>query len=602
MISNRWASKGAFWAATSTILLVISLCAAASAQTGRPPGTGDGFGGVLEHPVEPRATLPAFEQATPTPGFVLPPVPTPSEEEAGKLPGVLRAYVKEYRITGNTVFSAAELAEITKPYSNRTVTYEDLEAVRYALTVHYVQHGYVNSGAVIPDQAIRDGVVEMQIIEGRLTAIEVDGNRWVRARYIRERLTRFTGPPLNIQTLQQGLQLLQANPLIRRINAELRPGLARGEAILTVRLEDEVPYSLGLAYNNYQSPSVGSERGVLTLADRSVTGNDDSLLFTFAVTGGVNDYDAIYTLPVTPRDTTVAFEFRRTDTSVIESPFDRLDITSTTDSYDLTLRHPLYRTLTEELAPAFTFEYRRSDTFLLGQPFSFSPGAQNGKSRITSLNFAPEWVRRSPTQVVAARWRFSLGIDALGATSNSGPVPDGQYFLWLGQFQWARRLPWFDLETITRADVQLTHDPLLSLEQFALGGAQSVRGYRENELVRDNGAVGSVEVRVPVLHDRRGEPMVQLAPFSDVGSGWSARGPTPDPKYLASVGIGLRWAITETIGFQIYWGEKLKNVTTPGGDLQDAGIHLQLSSEFGLPQALAGGLPQFRETRRVGNP
>ena len=583
-------------------LLAGCLGTAAGAQSAPPPNAADGLGGILEHPVRPRPTLPAFEQATPTPGFVLPPVPTPSEEEVGKVPGILRVFVKEYRITGNTVFSAAELAEITKPYSNRTVTYNDLEAVRYALTVHYVQHGYVNSGAVIPDQAMHDGVVDLQIIEGKLAAIEVEGNHWLRARFIRDRLMLFAGPPLNIEDLQRGLQLLQANPLIRRINAELHPGAARGEAILTVRLEDEVPYSVGLAFNNYQSPSVGSERGVLTLADRNVTGNGDALIFTFAVTAGVNDYDATYSLPVTARETTVAFEFRRTDTAVIEAPFDRLDITSSTDSYDLTLRQPLYRSLAAELAAALTFEHRRSDTFLLGQPFSFSPGARNGQSRITSLNVVPEWVWRSAVQVVAARSRFSVGIDALGATVNRGPLPDGRYFLWLGQFQWARRLGWWDTEAIARADVQLTPDPLLSLEQFAVGGAQSVRGYRENELVRDNGAVGSVEVRVPVLRNRQGQPSVQIAPFGDVGSGWSARGPTPDPKYLASIGLGLRWAITEKIGFQIYWGYKLKDVDTHGGDLQDAGVHLQLSTEFGLPERLAEGLAPFRETRPVGNP
>jgi hemolysin activation/secretion protein len=100
-------------------------------------------------------------------------------------------------------------------------------------------------------------------------------------------------------------------------------------------------------------------------------------------------------------------------------------------------------------------------------------------------------------------------------------IPDGEFFAWLGQFQWVRRFDPWGAQLVFRTDVQLAEDPLLSLEQFAMGGHATVRGYRENELVRDNGIISSLEVRVPLWSDTPGRPMVELAPFFDWGNSWN---------------------------------------------------------------------------------
>ena len=131
-------------------------------------------------------TLPKqFETPTPPPGTLLPPLPIPPE--TAPFP-TLRVFVREIRVTGSTVFSAEELAKVTAPYLNREVTSEDLEALRVALTLLYVNNGYVNSGAILPDQTVSEGVVTYQIIEGGLTAVDVEGNRWFRSSYFQKRL------------------------------------------------------------------------------------------------------------------------------------------------------------------------------------------------------------------------------------------------------------------------------------------------------------------------------------------------------------------------------------------------------------------------------
>ena len=87
--------------------------------------------------------------------------------------------------------------------------------------------------------------------------------------------------------------------------------------------------------------------------------------------------------------------------------------------------------------------------------------------------------------------------------------------------------------------------------------------------------------RVPLVRASRWADYLELAPFVDYGRGWQTSQPTPDVLDIASVGIGLRWAATVRVPFpvrpqlEVYWGVPLRNLKTPGGNLQDMGLHLQ---------------------------
>jgi hemolysin activation/secretion protein len=192
------------------------------------------------------------------------------------------------------------------------------------------------------------------------------------------------------------------------------------------------------------------------------------------------------------------------------------------------------------------------------------------------LRIGQEWIDRSQSQVLALRSTFSIGLDAFGI-SESDPNRNGRFFAWLGQAQYAKRLFDTPYQIILRADTQLTRDSLLSLEQFTLGGPSSVRGYRVNQLVADEGADASVEFRLPVVFNRKGSPVLQLAPFSDFGNVWNAVGNPPEPSTLWSVGIGLLYTPNQHVSAQIYWGQPIKRISTPNNDLQDLGLYFKVN-------------------------
>jgi hemolysin activation/secretion protein len=563
----------------AAMLFLASLAVQAAAQQPiQPPLSSEPVPGLLP-PRPPQ--LPPAPPPPRAPELELP--APPAKAEPGEGVAAPKIFVKEVRLTGNSAFTSDELAEVTAPYTNRDLTAEDLESLRLALTMYYVNRGYVTSGALIPEQTVADGILDLQIVEGKLAEINVQDLKWFQTSYFQRRLNLAAGPPLNVNELQERLQILQSDPRIQRINAELRPGLTRGESTLDLRVQEANPLKAWLEFNNYQSPLVGAEQGFVTVAHRNLLGFGDQLSLQYGRSAGVNPIlNFRYAVPVTPQDTTVSFQYRRFDFAVTEDPFEDLDIKNKAEIYTLAVRHPVYRRVDQEFALSLTGEHSRNESDILGGPNLFIPGAPGGKFSITALRFGQEYTRRWADQVFAALSRFSLGIGALGATANGDPnLPDARFFSWLGEAQLIRYLPWRRTQVVARGVAQLSNDHLFVLEQMAVGGRYSVRGYREYTLIRDNAVMASVEVRVPVYTTKAGVDALFLAPFVDIGHGWETTVPTPEtpPQTLASIGVGAIWNFWRGSHFEVYWGKQLKEFDTGRGNLQDHGVHLQLVVE-----------------------
>src|SRR6185295_13625081 len=126
---------------------------------------------------------PLTPEPSPLAPYPLPPLPG---ERPGTAPG-LHIFVKEIRLTGNTVFSTEDLQSVIAPYLNKELTTEDLEGLRLRLTLYYVNRGYITSGAILPDQSIKDGIVTYRILAGSLVKVDVEGTRWFRSSYLEKR-------------------------------------------------------------------------------------------------------------------------------------------------------------------------------------------------------------------------------------------------------------------------------------------------------------------------------------------------------------------------------------------------------------------------------
>ena len=183
----------------------------------------------------------------------LPPVPlSPNFRNSGE-----KIYLRHITLEGNTVFPEQELRDVLKNYEQRYVSIADIEELRQKLTQFYIDHGYINSGAMIAEDAINNGELHILIIEGRLNGIIISGQERLREGYISNRLQGDQGEPFNLNALQDRFQNLLSDPLISRMNGKILPGKSSGESVLDVEVTRAKPYHLTLFGDNYRPPSIG---------------------------------------------------------------------------------------------------------------------------------------------------------------------------------------------------------------------------------------------------------------------------------------------------------------------------------------------------------
>lgn len=478
----------------------------------------------------------------------------------------------EIEVVGNSVLYD-EIAEQVDCYVGKTIRLSDLFNLRSRITKLYLDSGYITSGAFIPNnQDLTDGQVQIQVVEGEIETLQVNGLKRLRESYIRSRLDGAMAAPFNQQDLEERLLLLQLDPVLDQINAELTAGDGPGKSLLILDIQETDTFGAALTGNNHRSPSIGSAGADISLTLNNPLGRGDSLTASYGRTEGLNLYDLSYFIPVNGRGGSLNFSVGNSDSRIVQDDLRDIDIESDTITVSAGFRQPLVQTPSEEFALGLDFDWRHTQSYILDDiPFSFSVGPERGRSQVSALRFYQDWVKRSQSRVLAARSQFSLGLDILGATDNDSGI-DGQFFSWLGQFQWIEQVsPRFLV--LTRVGAQLTPDALLPIERFSLGGVGTVRGYAQNQLVTDNAVTGSLEFRIPVSNDPN---KIQLTPFLDAGIGWNNKTPDPDPLFLLGTGVGVRWAVNPDLFLRLDYGIPLISEDDLGDSLQENGLYFSI--------------------------
>ncbi|MGR3275083.1 ShlB/FhaC/HecB family hemolysin secretion/activation protein [Acaryochloris marina NIES-2412] len=546
------------------------------AQSGLPDPNRERFTQPQPDPVPPKAPEPIL------------PSPDPSQTSpTGEQPGAdVPIEVTRIDVVGSTVLAESEINPIIQPLEGKTVTLADLNTAAQDITKLYLAKGYLTSRAIVSPQTITDGVVQIQIVEGSLESIDIEGNNRLNTGYIRSRIEQGVDEPLNTNDLEDQLQLLKADPLLDNIDATLQAGQGKGKSQLKLEVDEVSSLILGANVDNYTTPSTGLVRAGVTVGNRNLTGNGDSLLASYnrSVTGGLNTIDASYTIPVNAKNGTVQLRTIIQRNEITEGRFNVLDIDSDSERYSLSFRQPLIRNPREEFALSLGFSHQRNRGFITTDAFPIDnvfrptiPGADaNGITRTSIIQFGQDYTHRDSSGVWALRSQFNLGVD-IGATSNPDPIPDGEFFSWLAQAQRVQRLGKNNL-LIMQADLQLTPDSLLSSEQFTVGGAQSVRGYRQNALSGDNGFRFSLENRIALAKNEEGSPVFQVAPFVDLGVVFNSNNPNPvgDDNFIIGLGLGLLWEPVPEINIRLDYAPPIIDLNR-GNDIQDHGFYFSIN-------------------------
>jgi hemolysin activation/secretion protein len=469
-------------------------------------------------------------------------------------------------VQGGHLFPEAWLVEVLAEYEGRELTIKELEALQTQLTNFYLQRGYVGSGVVIPEQEITGNVLVMNAVHARLTRINNYGNKELSNRYINENLRPSLSVPVNIGKLNQSLAMLKEHQLVDDVDARFVPGNKLGDAVLHLEVKERSAHSYGMSLDNYQSPSIGSYRLSANVGHYSFLGLRDRLNIEAGVTEGLKDYAFTYQLPLTLHDLSLHVSARGSDYSIIEEPFDAADIQSRSRQSALSLHWPVKRNFYSE-ATLFAGVDRTETTNT-----AFEIIEEEANTVAAQLGLKWQWRREKQA------WAFQLmaerGVDTGNATIHEGRA-DGVYQLASvhSDYQYrigsTVRLQW-------RLASQKVNEAVLPAKRFAIGGVRSVRGYRQNQFVRDNGVQSTL-----ALHWQLSEG-VSLSPFFDYGQVQAANGGLyqSSDEEVYSAGLGLSWKSRAGFDAQLNWGHALVDKEAKGDDPQDEGVYLRVAYQY----------------------
>jgi len=491
------------------------------------------------------------------------PIPkTPSRERERKVPEIKgiskpqmelkndkKILVKKIKVEGNTKVSNKEIEEIVKGYEGKEITISDLKIIADRITEIYWNKGYVTSFAYVPAQKVVDGVVVINVVEGKVGEIKVEGNKYYTTKFIKKYFESVKKEKvLNNKTLERGLLLLNDLPK-EDVRATLTKGKVEGTTdIILDAAELGFPYNLSIFANNYGSRYTGRTRAGFTFDLGNLTKNGDILSLTGI--GNITDLDDMkyykigYTLPVNGYGTKVGLSWSNMDYEVGKE-LAILGIEGESKIWSLYFSHPLIRARAGNLTLFGSLNLKDMKNYLFEKTYTSS------KDKYSTLEIGVNRDKLMKNQHIYFTGKVTFGLkDLFGGmddeeyTSSSRPgLANGDWVKVNLDLTNLRKIGRCQL--ITRLGGQWASDNLLTGEQMILGGPDSVRSHPTGEFLGDYGYFASAELRTPFLPGNSSlNKYVNWAFFVDHGAVYYDTPLPGEDKSNIITGIGA--------GFRIY--------------------------------------------------
>ena len=492
--------------------------------------------------------------------FSLPAIKLPKSENNAKNNKKIR--VIKAQLKGNTVLEKSIVSLVMHKVLNRDVTLDELEQVRYDISKLYYDAGYINSGVILPKQSFDNGLVVFVAIEGELSEVNIVGLSKSAEEKIRKDIIKGAGTPLNINKLQNNITRINALQTVDKIHAIFLPGTTPGKSILNIQITEAKNYNFIFGLDNYRSPSVGAERGFAAFQHHNLSGNLDSISLQAGLAKGMNDYSLRYDFPINRYNSKISSYYVKSDSQLIDDEIvETLDITNSTSIYGVNWK------------------------FIFPQKIYFLSDASVGLELLKNKN-SIIGLDKENVLVIAGHHQFSslnVGRDFHHEINTTLRVGQASSESIDKKFNSNSAFSLVKLKTVSvhkisstaatlklRTSSQLFSDSLRGLERFSMGGFYTVRGYRENTLVRDNGIVLNIEYTTRFT--QLALPHLTATMFVDGANGWNNDGGSAT-KQLLSLGAGLNWNNRKNLSMDTFFGLPLMNKPDTSGNLQDLGFH-----------------------------
>jgi len=454
--------------------------------------------------------------------------------------------IKKILLKDNTVLSQEEVDMITAPYLNQPLVIERLLLLQQQLTQVYLDRGYFTSFVILEGQEAIKGIVTFTAIEGT-AKIEVEASG-VRDDYIKSKLEPFLGPPLNQKRLEEGVNLLLIDPLVKNLQTAIAPSAQEGESTIKIKAISQPPWNIGAEISNDENPIVGSWGVRGFIENSNIAGGGEQFRAEYKATEGLERWLVGVTIPILPTNSTIDLVYQQSNSDIVDGFFKDFQINN--DSYVASFRfkQPIWKKFDESFDFSFGVDYRESQSFVLeDQLFS--------NIRLTAIRLDQTYTKRSQNNFGIVLSQFSVGL--------SNQETDSTFFHWQGQGQFLKNFG--NGQIFTRVGLQLSPQSLPNIEQCAIGGrngnqfifGNTVRGYTTNARIGDNCVAATLEVRFSLYKSDNFE--LNGFPFFDIGYVWNTQGRVLAPQTLVGTGVGVRLSYKDLLLIQTNYGFALND-------------------------------------------
>ena len=509
-----------------------------------------------------------------------------------------KVLVDKFVIKGPHLLTAEDFHSILKKYRNKQLTLSQIKGIPDEITSLYRSRGYITSLAYVPAQQISNNTVEFRVVEGRVGDIKFEESKYSKNKIMEKKFLVEKGEILDYDKLQKNVKRLNKQP-DRTVKAVLLPGSEKGTSNIELQLTEEDPMHFHLSYNNRGTDTTTKSRFGLGFVHNNLFGWDD--IFTARVQMGENSDvyagSLDYNIPFTKYDTRLGF-YGGYSHADIGGMFNILSPEGDAYSYGIYLTHPLF-----------------DKDFSVPVAYNLSSNITLGLDAVSVKNeILGEETSHDELRVVKAGIGFDEK-DSLGRTFMSNEIRFGfdnflgsmdehdekasraandassEFSSYIGSLTRITRLPFGSL-LINSFDCQYTGDSLVNSEQMSFGGADTIRGFPENDYLADYGWMSTVEFRTPAFifpnvfkvpfdKDKNSlKDSMQFVYFFDFGKGYiqNARAGEADNKSFRSAGVGLRMDLYEWFHGSVDWGFPIGN--DDPGDASSSTVHVGLQCDF----------------------
>ena len=466
-------------------------------------------------------------------------------------------YVNNIEVAPSQILTEQEIKDIIEDYTQTNLTFENLQEIVDKINKLYLEKGFVTARAYLPEQTIENETVKIELLEGKVGDVTIEGNKWTRTSYIDKRLNLKKGELFNIQGLEQNLMIFNRYNDNVELSGTLLPGQSQlGTTDVDVKVREKLPFHITALMDNAGRSTIGKFRGGLMLQDDSLFGFRDRLTIgAYANKYSVTPF-ADYNIPVNKKDGRIGFNFSSGFSKIGHGPYEMFNIKSRSQNYSLYYTQPLYRKPWTELSSTTSIAYKRSVTSFDGEDLF--------KNEVTTAQTG-----------LSYRYDTKRGIWYLNQNvSYSFPIfdKDSNYLKLDGGILRIHDFGHGFVGTL-RGNYQVIPNKRVVpyIDQMVAGGMATVRGYSEGLLIGRSGYILSAEMLFPILpRTIKSKDKTKEYPFLGTfmkgfvfadhagifpykGTGEGSQGYNQND-FLMSLGFGFRFNLPKDINLRIAWG------------------------------------------------